>query len=45
MPDFRSFVDFDDNLRQAMRRETELFFESVLREGRPLVGLLRADYT
>ncbi len=44
-PDMRSFVDFDDNLRQAMRRETELFFESVLREDRGLATLLRADYT
>lgn len=44
-PDMRSFVDFDDNLRQAMRRETELFFESLLREDRSVLGLLRADYT
>ena len=28
-PDLRLFPDFDDNLRQAFRRETELFFESV----------------
>lgn len=44
-PDMRSFVDFDDNLRQAMRRETELFVESVLREKRSVLGLLKADYT
>lgn len=44
-PDMRSFVDFDDNLRQAMRRETELFFDSVLREDRPAPTLLKADYT
>ena len=33
-PDARLFPDFDDNLRQAFRRETELFFESIVR-GRP----------
>ena len=44
-PDMRAFVDFDDNLRQAMRRETELFFDHVLRQDRPITELLRADYT
>ena len=44
-PDMRLFPDFDDNLRQAFRRETELFIESVLREDRSALGLLRADYT
>ena len=44
-PDMRLFPDFDDNLRQAMRRETELFFESVLREDRSVLDLLGADYT
>ncbi len=44
-PDMRLFPDFDDNLRQAFRRETELFFESVLREDRSVLGLLKADYT
>ncbi|HBY60691.1 MAG TPA: hypothetical protein DEH78_12770 [Solibacterales bacterium] len=44
-PDMRLFPDFDDNLRQAFRRETELFFESVLREDRSVLDLLRADYT
>jgi hypothetical protein len=44
-PDLRKFVNFDDNLRQAFRRETELFFESVLREDRSVVDLLGADYT
>jgi hypothetical protein len=43
--DPRLFPDFDDNLRQAFRRETELFFESILREDRSLVDFLRADYT
>ncbi|MCX6951959.1 MAG: DUF1592 domain-containing protein [Verrucomicrobia bacterium] len=44
-PDVRRFVDFDDNLRQSFRQETELFFESVLREDRPVTDLLSADYT
>jgi len=44
-PDMRLFPDFDDNLRQAFREETELFFESVLRENRSALDLLRADYT
>jgi mono/diheme cytochrome c family protein len=44
-PDMRLFPDFDDNLRQAFRRETELFFESILREDRSVLDLLRADYT
>jgi hypothetical protein len=44
-PDMRLFPDFDDNLRQAFRRETELFFESILREDRSVRELLRANYT
>ena len=44
-PDNRLFPDFDDNLRQAFRRETELLFESVLKENRSVLDLLRADYT
>ncbi len=44
-PDARLYPDFDDNLRQAMRRETELFFESILREDRSVVELLKSDYT
>jgi hypothetical protein len=44
-PDMRLFPDFDDNLRQAMREETELFFESVMREDRSVLELLQADYT
>ena len=44
-PDARRFIDFDDNLRQAMRRETELFFAHILREDRPITELLSADYT
>ncbi len=44
-PDMRLFPDFDHNLRQAFRTETELFFESVLREDRSALDLLRANYT
>jgi hypothetical protein len=44
-PDMRLFPDFDDNLRQAMRQETELFFESVLRDDRSVLDLIRSDYT
>ena len=45
LPDAWIFPDFDDNLRRSMRRETELFFESVIREDRNVLDLLRADYT
>ena len=45
IPDMRLFPDFDDNLRQAFRRETELFFESILREARSVLDLIKADYT
>ncbi len=44
-PDMRIFPGFDDNLRQAFRQETELFFESVMREDRSVLGLLKANYT
>jgi hypothetical protein len=36
---------FTDNLRQSFRRETELLFDSVMREDRDVVDLLNADYT
>ena len=39
------FPDFDDTLRQAFRRETELFFDSLVRDDRSVLDLLRADYT
>jgi hypothetical protein len=45
VPDLRLFTDFDDNLRKAFRRETELLFDSVVREDRSALDLLRADYT
>src|SRR6266567_1540790 len=39
------YPDFDDPLRQSMRREVELLFDSVVRENRNVVDLLTADYT
>jgi hypothetical protein len=44
-PNVRLYPDFDDNLRQAFRQETELFVDSVVREDRSVLELLRADYT
>lgn len=44
-PSGNLFRDFDDNLRQAFRKETELFFDSVVREDRSVRTLLKADYT
>ena len=44
-PDMRLFPDFDDNLRQAFREETELFFDSILREDRSALDFLQAKYT
>ncbi|HSP68344.1 MAG TPA: DUF1592 domain-containing protein [Bryobacteraceae bacterium] len=45
LPNSDQFPDFDDNLRQAFQRETELFFESILNEDRSVLDLLTADYT
>ncbi len=42
-PDRRQFPDFDDNLRQAMRRETELLFTDILRNDRSVLDLIRRD--
>jgi hypothetical protein len=39
------YPDFDDPLRQAMRKEVELLFESIIREDRPVTQLLDANYT
>jgi mono/diheme cytochrome c family protein len=39
------YPDFDDPLRQAMRREVELIFDTIVREDRPITELLTADYT
>jgi len=45
LPDEVLFQDFDETLRAAMERETELFVESVFRENRSVIDLLTADYT
>ena len=37
--------DFDDNLRQSFRRETEMLFDTIVRDDRSLIDLLDADYT
>jgi hypothetical protein len=39
------YPDFDDPLRQAMRTEVEMLFDSIVREDRSIVTLLDADYT
>jgi hypothetical protein len=39
------YPDFDDPLRQAMKREVELLFDNIIREDRPITELLTADYT
>ncbi len=44
-PNGEQFPYFDDNLRVAFRKETELFFDYVMRNNRPLLELLDADYT
>ena len=44
-PNVRLYPDFDDNLRQAFRLETELFVDSIVREDRSVLDLLKADYT
>jgi hypothetical protein len=44
-PNTDFFPDFDDNLRQAFKRETELFFASIVEENRSILDLLTADYT
>jgi mono/diheme cytochrome c family protein len=45
IPNSVDFPDFDDNLRQAMGRETELFFASVMHEDRNVLDLMTANYT
>jgi hypothetical protein len=45
VPDPFLFPDYGDTLAQAFRRESELFFESIVREDRPALDLLTADYT
>ncbi|MDA0206619.1 MAG: DUF1592 domain-containing protein [Acidobacteria bacterium] len=45
LPSTSVFRDFDDNLRKAFRKETELFFDSVLREDRSIRTFIKSDYT
>lgn len=44
-PDTKEFPEFDEPLRVAMSRETELFFESIMREDRSILDFLDADYS
>jgi Protein of unknown function (DUF1592)/Protein of unknown function (DUF1588)/Protein of unknown function (DUF1587)/Protein of unknown function (DUF1585)/Protein of unknown function (DUF1595) len=44
-PDTTAFPNFDENLRQALQKETELLLESTLHEDRSVVDLLKTDYT
>ncbi len=44
-PDLRLFPDFDDNLRQAFRQETEMLFEHIWRDDRSVMELIRSDFT
>jgi len=41
----RSYVDFDEQLRGAMRKETDLFFANLVREDRSVLDIYSADYT
>ena len=45
VPDAVSFPEFDENLREAFRQETELFVESLIHDDRSVLDLLGADYT
>ena len=45
IPNSLEFPDFDDNLRKALQRETELFFGSIIQEDRNVLDLMIADYT
>ncbi len=44
-PDVRTYPDFDEQLKASMRRETELFFQYIVRQDRPVLDLFSADYT
>ncbi|MDA1372311.1 MAG: DUF1592 domain-containing protein [Proteobacteria bacterium] len=45
VPDAVEFPEFDENLREAFRQESELFFDSLIREDRSLLDLLGTGYT
>jgi hypothetical protein len=44
-PDYLLYPQYDDTLARAMKKETELFFDSIVREDRPLLDLITADYS
>ena len=44
-PDYLLYPQYDDTLAQSMERETELFFDSIVRDDRPVLDLLTADYS
>ncbi len=44
-PDTSTFPTFDENLREALAKETELLIESQMREDHPVIDLLSTDYT
>jgi hypothetical protein len=44
-PDIRQYPDFDEQLKNSMRQETELFFDDLVKRDRPVLDLYRADYT
>jgi hypothetical protein len=44
-PDAKTFPSYDDELRAAMQHETEAFFEHIVREDRPVLDFLNANYT
>ncbi|HET9468667.1 MAG TPA: DUF1592 domain-containing protein [Vicinamibacterales bacterium] len=45
VPSTRYFPEFDDNIREGFRQETELFVDSIVREDRSVLDLIKADYT
>ena len=45
VPSTRWFPDFDDNVREGFRKETELFVDSIVREDRSVLDFIKADYT
>jgi hypothetical protein len=45
VPSTRWFPEFDDNVREGFRKETELFVDSIVREDRSVLDLIKADYT
>ena len=45
LPDAELFPDFDDNLRQAFQTETEMFFDSILRNNSSVLDLIGANYS